>query len=68
MGILDYVMSEDEMKQDAESFANGLPDRGYQIDGTFQEANKDWIDAIQNVEADAAKDAKIWANKLPDMK
>ena len=41
MGILDYVMSEDEMKQDAESFAKGLPDRGYQIDGTFQEANKD---------------------------
>lgn len=68
MGILDYVMSEDEMKQDAESFANGLSDRGYQIDGTFQEANKDWIDAIQNVEADAAKDAEIWANKLPDMK
>ena len=68
MGILDYVMSEDEMKQDAESFANGLPDRGYQIDGTFQEAMKDWIDAIQNVEADAAKDAEIWANKLPDMK
>ena len=68
MGILDYVMSEDEMKKDAESFANGLPDRGYQIDGTFQEANKDWIDAIQNVEADAAKDAEIWANKLPDMK
>ena len=68
MGILDYVMSEDEMKQDAESFANGLPDRGYQIDGTFQEANKDWIDTIQNVEADAAKDAEIWANKLPDKK
>ena len=68
MGILGYVMSEDEMKQDAESFANGLPDRGYQIDGTFQEANKDWIDTIQNVEADAAKDAEIWANKLPDKK
>ena len=68
MGILGYVMSEDEMKQDAESFANGLPDRCYQIDGTFQEANKDWIDAIQNVEADAAKDAEIWANKLPDKK
>ena len=68
MGILDHIMSEDEMKQDAESFAKGLPDRGYQIDGTFQEANKDWIDAIQNVEADAAKDAEIWANKLPDKK
>ena len=27
MGILDHIMSEDEMKQDAESFANGLPDR-----------------------------------------
>lgn len=68
MGILDFTMSEDEMKQDAESFANGLPDRGYQMDRTFEGANTGWIDAIQNVEADAAKDAEIWANKLPDMK
>ena len=68
MGILDFTMSEDEKKQDVESFANGLPDRGYQMDRTFEGANTGWIDAIQNVEADAAKDAEIWANKLPDMK